>query len=82
MDFEKLSKTDPEQMIRIKAGDMVEVMAGCIQTLVEDCMEMAEKNWTPGQYQQLEWLVGAVLEGKEYAAYAEEHKNERNIFNS
>lgn len=75
MSLGDLTKLDPEQLIAVPAGVLVEIMAGCTQTFVEDCLEMAEKNWTPGQYQQLEWLVGAVLEGKEYAAYAEEQIN-------
>lgn len=75
-------KMDPDKEIRMTPAILSDILAGSLQVFTEDCLEMAEKNWTPGQYQQLEWLVGAILEGKEYAAYAEEHKNERNIFNS
>lgn len=36
-----------------------------------DMLSMAESNWTPSQVKQLKWLVGAVLNGEDYAEHVE-----------
>lgn len=75
MSLGDLTKIDPEQVIKMPAGVMVEIMAGCTQTFAEDCLDMAKENWTPGQYQQLKCLILAVLTGKAYPTKNRAEKN-------
>lgn len=53
-----------------------ERMGDAVMLFIAQCGMMADKNWTQSQSQQLKWLMGAVLTGKEYAEYALENKND------
>lgn len=46
--------------------EIEELIVAYLAKFVQQCGEMAEKNWLPSQVEMLERLFGAVLEGCEY----------------
>lgn len=75
--MQELIEKHGDEELRITAEDLTDIAAGGLMTFAEECLDVAKKNWTPAQCLQLEWLFGAVLEGKEYAEYAEEQMEEQ-----
>ena len=54
----------------------VELALAVLSNFIEQCGEMAEKNWCPEQVEMLTRLFGAVIKGVEYADWDPEEEND------
>lgn len=72
-------RADEKEESQITKEEYMGICSQAVGMFVAQCFEVAEKNWTPNQKDQLGWLFGSVLDGIDYADYAEQKLNQTNL---